>query len=37
MAEVINIQPINPLTFELQEYSSEDTSLITNLEIQTSF
>ena len=37
MAEVINIQPINPLTFELQEYSSEDTSLITNLESQTSF
>jgi len=37
MAEIVNINPINPATFELQEYSSEDTSLITNLQIETSF
>jgi hypothetical protein len=28
MAEIVNIQNINPQTFELQEYSQEDTSLI---------
>jgi hypothetical protein len=37
MAEIINIQPINPITFELQEYSIEDTSLITNLEAPSVF
>ena len=28
MAEIVNIQNINPQTFELQEYSQQDTSLI---------
>ena len=37
MAEIINIQPINPITFELQEYSIEDTSLITTLEAPSVF
>ena len=37
MAEIINIQPINPITFELQEYSVEDNSLITNLEVPSVF
>ena len=37
MAEIVNINSINPATFELQEYSSADTSLITNLQIETSF
>lgn len=37
MAEIINISPINPITFELQDYSVEDTSLITNLEVPVVF
>jgi len=37
MAEIINISPINPITFELQDYSIEDTSLITNLEVSSVF
>ncbi len=37
MAEIINISPINPITFELQDYSIEDTSLITNLEVPVVF
>jgi hypothetical protein len=37
MAEVINIQSLNSTTFELQNYSDQDTSLITNLEIETTF
>ena len=37
MAEVITIQPLNASTFELQNYSEQDTSLISNVEIQTSF
>jgi len=37
MAENINIQEINPLTFEYQNYSSQDTSLITNFEVNTTF
>ena len=37
MAENINIQLINPVTFEYQNYLSQDTSLITNFEISTTF
>ena len=37
MSEIVNIIPINPTNFELQEYSVDDTSLITNVEVQTSF
>jgi hypothetical protein len=37
MAEIVNILPINPNNFEFQEYSLEDNSLITSLEIATSF
>ncbi len=37
MAEIINISPIDPITFEIQEYSLEDTSLITNLTIPVVF
>ena len=37
MAEVINIIPINPITFEYQEYSIEDTSLINSNVIDTKF
>jgi hypothetical protein len=37
MAEIVNILSINPNTFEFQEYSQEDNSLITSLEIETSF
>jgi len=37
MAEIININPINPLTFELQEYSVSDSSLITSFDIDTTF
>ena len=37
MAEVINIIPINPITFEYQEYSIEDTSLINSNIIDTKF
>ena len=37
MAEIVNILSINPNNFEFQEYSQEDNSLITSLEIETSF
>jgi hypothetical protein len=37
MAETVNIIPLNPNNFEFQEYSSEDNSLITSLEVETSF
>jgi hypothetical protein len=37
MAEIININPINPFTFELQEYSVSDSSLITSFNIDTTF
>jgi hypothetical protein len=37
MAETVNIIPLNPNNFEFQEYSLEDNSLITSLEIETSF
>lgn len=37
MAEIVNINPINPFTFELQEYSTSDSSLITSFNIDTTF
>jgi hypothetical protein len=37
MEEIVNIQSINPITFELQTYSPEDTSLITSNDISTQF
>ena len=37
MAEIVNINPINPFTFELQEYSVSDSSLITSFNIDTTF
>ena len=37
MAEIINISPINPITFEFQDYSSSDTSLITSIETPSVF
>jgi len=37
MAEIVNINPINPFTFELQEYSISDSSLITSFNIDTTF
>jgi hypothetical protein len=37
MAEVVNIIPLNPFTFELQEYSSSDVSLINSFNIDTTF
>ena len=37
MAEIVNINPINPTTFEFQEYSVSDTSLITSVNVDTSF
>ena len=37
MAEITNIQEVNATTFELQEYSSQDTNLISSLEVETSF
>lgn len=37
MEEIINIQPLNPNTFEFQEYSSNDTSLINSNTFETAF
>jgi hypothetical protein len=37
MAEIINTIPLNPITFEFQEYSVSDTSLITSVEVENSF
>ena len=37
MAEIVNINPINPFTFELQEYSVSDNSLITSFNVDTTF
>jgi hypothetical protein len=37
MAEVVNIIPLNPFTFELQEYSNSDVSLINSFNIDTTF
>jgi hypothetical protein len=37
MEEIINIQPLDPNTFEFQEYSSNDTSLINSNTFETIF
>jgi len=37
MAEIINIQPLDPNTFEYQEYSVEDTSLMASNVVDTTF
>jgi len=37
MAVVVNITLINPVTFELQEYSASDNSLLTSFNIDTIF
>jgi len=37
MAEIINITPLNPTTFEFQEYSVNDISLITSVEVENLF
>jgi hypothetical protein len=37
MAEIINTIPLDPTTFEFQEYSLNDTSLITSVEVENSF
>jgi len=37
MAEIVTLNPIDPTTFEFQEYSISDTTLITSLTIDTSF
>lgn len=37
MAEIVNISPLNPFTFEFQEYSTSDTSLITSFNVDTTF
>ena len=37
MAEIVNIQNINPQTFELQEYSTQDTSLIISTDVFDTF
>jgi hypothetical protein len=37
MAEIVNIQDINPTTFEIQTYSSEDSALINSTTIDSIF
>ena len=37
MSEIVNIIPINPTTFEYQDYSNEDISLITSFETEVQF
>jgi hypothetical protein len=37
MADIVNVQQIDPTTFEFQEYSSADTSLISSLDISSEF
>jgi surface protein len=37
MSEIINVNSINPITFEFQEYSSNDTSLITSIDETVTF
>jgi len=37
MDRIVNINSINPETFELQTYSSADSSLIASFEVETSF
>ena len=37
MSDIININSLDPNTFEFQDYSFDDTSLITNVETSTTF
>ena len=37
MADIVNVQQIDPTSFEFQEYSLEDTSLISSLDISSEF
>jgi hypothetical protein len=37
MSKIVNIQNIDPQTFELQTYSFDDTSLISNFDVNNSF
>ncbi len=37
MAQNTTIIPINPITFELQDYSTQDTSLISNFAVEPTF
>ena len=37
MAEITSILPIDPITFDFQEYSISDSSLINSTTIETSF
>ena len=37
MAEIINTIPLDPITFEFQDYSISDTSLITSIEVENTF
>jgi hypothetical protein len=37
MAEIINTIPLDPITFEFQDYSISDTSLITFVEVENTF
>ena len=37
MAKIVNINPIDPITFEYQEYSSEDNNLIASTNIDVAF
>jgi hypothetical protein len=37
MAEIVNIQDINPITFEIQTYSPEDSALINSTTIDSIF
>jgi hypothetical protein len=37
MSDIINITSLDPNTFEFQDYSFDDTSLITNIQTPTTF
>jgi hypothetical protein len=37
MAKVVTLNPINPTTFEYQDYSNQDNSLIVNFQIEPTF
>jgi hypothetical protein len=37
MSKIVNIQPINPITFEYQTYSPQDESLISSFEVTNNF
>ena len=37
MSQTTTILPINPTTFELQDYSTQDTSLISNFTVEPTF